>query len=42
MGVVKVKTKQEIEEEKNAPKPPTAEERLESAEQAIIMLMMEG
>ena len=24
------------------PQPPTAEERLESAEQAIIMLMMEG
>lgn len=42
MAEITWKTAEEIEQEKNAPKPPTPEERLAAVEQALIELMMEG
>jgi len=46
MGRLIIKTREEIEEEKNRPKPKTEleilKERLESTELALIELMMEG
>src|SRR5690606_20692125 len=35
------KTKQEIEEEKNRPKEPTEQERIDALEEALLLLMME-
>lgn len=42
MAKIKWKTEEEIEQEQNAPKPPTAQERIEAIEQALLLLMMEG
>lgn len=39
MSKVIIKTKQEIENEKNKPKEPTTEERLKIAEETILDLM---
>lgn len=36
------KTIEEIEAEKNAPKPPTPEERIEMLENMVLLMMMEG
>lgn len=40
MGKVIIKTKEEIEAEKNAPKPPTEEERIEALENALLEIVM--
>jgi hypothetical protein len=39
MGKINWKSQEEIDAEKNAPKPPTNEERLLAAEQAILAIM---
>ena len=36
------KTKEEIEREKNTPKPPTNEERLQALEAAMLELILKG
>lgn len=41
MAKIKWKTIEEIEEEENAPKPPTEQERIDMLEN-MILLMMEG
>lgn len=42
MAQIKWKTKTEIEEEKNKPKEPTTEERLQQAEDIILFLLKNG
>lgn len=42
MAVMKWKTKEEIEAEKNAPKPPTEAERLEALEAALTEVILNG
>ncbi len=42
MAQIKWKTKAEIEEEKNKPKEPTVQERIDALEEALLLLMMEG
>lgn len=41
MAQIKWKTKAEIEEEKNRPKEPTEQERIDALEEAFLLLMME-
>lgn len=42
MATIKWKTQEEIEREKNAPKPPTTEERLEALELAMLEMVLGG
>lgn len=42
MAEITWKTAEEIEQEKNAPKPPTQEERLEALELAVLEMILGG
>lgn len=42
MAKIKWKTQEEIERERNAPKPPTVEERIEALELAMLEMIMGG
>ena len=42
MAKIKWKTQEEIEQERNAPKPPTVEERIEALELAVLEMILGG
>ena len=42
MAKIKWKTQEEIEQERNAPKPPTVEERIEALELALLEMILGG
>lgn len=42
MATIQWKTQQEVEQEQNAPKPPTMEERLEAIEMALLEMILTG
>ena len=42
MANIKWKTQEEIERERNAPKPPTVEERIEALELAMLEMIIGG
>lgn len=42
VATIKWKSQEEIEQEKNAPKPPSTEERLEALELAVLEMVLGG
>lgn len=42
MAKIKWKTQEEIEQERNAPRPPTVEERIEALELAMLEMIIGG
>ena len=42
MAKIKWKTQEEIEQERNAPKPPTVEERIEALELSVLEMILGG